>query len=64
MVDSKTQVKAGYRLVIYGPNGEQVWERPLSKSSFEDNDARMYLGEQVIEALPEDAFEPYEGDEQ
>ena len=57
---SETQVRDGYRLVLFGPGEYKIWQRSLSGSSFEDSDAFMYLGEQIIEALPEEAFEPCE----
>jgi len=56
---SEEMVKAGYKVVVVGPDGTTIWERSLSGSSFDDSDAMFYLGEQIIESLPEDAFEPY-----
>lgn len=61
-MDSETQVKPGYVLTLTGPDDEKIWERSLSGSSFEEHDDMFYLGEQIVEALPEDAFEPYTGD--
>ena len=60
MTTSETQVKDGYTLTLFGPGGNKIWERSLRGSSFEDSDSLFYLGEEVIEHLPEDAFEPYE----
>lgn len=59
MTTSETQVKDGYTLALLGPDGVKIWERSLGGSSFEDPDAMFYLGEEIIEQLPEDAFEPY-----
>ena len=61
MPASETQVKSGYSLVLIGPDGE-IWRRSLSGSSFDDHDSMFYLGEQIIEHLPEDALEPYSDD--
>lgn len=58
---SETQVKEGWSLSLVNPDGDVIKEFNLGGNSYEDHDAQFYLGEEIIEALPEDAFEPYEG---
>ena len=56
--DIPIQVKEGYKLVLTY-NDKEIWNRELGGSSFEDHDSQFYLGEQIIENLPGNAFEPY-----
>lgn len=56
---SETQVKEGWKLQLVNPEGITVKEFNLGGNSYEDHDSQFYLGEEIIETLPEEAFEPY-----
>jgi hypothetical protein len=60
---SEVKVKQGYSIRLYGPEGNLIWERQLSGSSFDDNESLFYLGEEIIEQLPGGAFEDYKDEE-
>lgn len=59
-----TVVKPGYSIRLYGPNNALIWERQLSGSSFDDHDSLFYLGEEIIEQLPVDAFDKMEDEDE